>query len=128
VGDKYYISDETRYEVSRNAAKFLSQGHFGEALKQFTFSPEHLGFKVIGVIPALIEHLVGPSLVFPAILFGLFSVLNLYLIFLLSQRVHASSNESPYALLIASSCLSLLYYSRHLFPHDMAMSFGLLAL
>jgi hypothetical protein len=127
-GGQYYISDETRYEVSRNAAKFLLQGHFGEALKQFTFSPEHLGFKVIGVIPALMEHMVGTSLVFPAIFFSLFSVLNLYLIFLLSQRIHASSNESLYTLLIASSCLSLLYYSRHLFPYDMAMSFGLLAL
>jgi len=126
-GGQYYISDETRYEVSRNAAKFLLQGHFGEALKQFTFSPEHLGFKVIGVIPALMEHLVGTSLVFPAIFFGLFSVLNLYLIFLLSQRGHVTSNESLYALLIASACLSLLYYARHLFPYDMAMSFGLLA-
>ena len=127
-GGQYYISDETRYEVSRNVARFLLQGQFEEALRQFTFSPEHLGFKVIGVIPALMEHIVGTSLVLPAIFFSLFSVLNLYLIFLLSQRVHASSNESLYAILAASSCLSLLYYSRHLFPYDMAMSFGLLAL
>jgi hypothetical protein len=127
-GGQYYISDETRYEVSRAAARFLLQGQIGEALEQFTVSPEHLGFKVMGIIPALMEHLVGTSLVLPAIFFSLFSVLNLYLIFLLSQRTRASSNESLYALLIASSCLSLLYYSRHLFPYDMAMSFGLLAL
>jgi hypothetical protein len=127
-GGQYYISDETRYEVSRNAARFLLQGQLGEALKQFTLSPEHLGFKVIGILPALMEHIVGGSLVLPAIFFSLFSVLNLYLIFLLSQRASTSSNEALYALLIASSCLSLLYYSRHLFPYDMAMSFGLLAL
>jgi hypothetical protein len=72
-GGQYYISDETRYEVSRNATRFLLQGQFGQALKQFTISPEHLGFKVIGVIPVLMEHIVGPSLVFPAIFFGLFS-------------------------------------------------------
>ena len=127
-GGQYYISDETRYEVSRDAARFLWQGQFEEALEQFTISPEHLGFKVVGIIPALMEHIVGTNLVLPAIFYSLFSVLNLYLIFLLSQRSHAGSIESPYAILVASSCLSLLYYSRHLFPYDMAMSFGLLAL
>jgi len=127
-GGQYYISDETRYEVSRDAAQFLLQGQGGEALKQFTISPEHLGFKVVGIIPALMEHIVGPSLVMPAMFFSLFSVLNLYLIFLLSQRTSASSNEPLFALVLAASCLSLLYYSRHLFPYDMAMSFGLLAL
>src|SRR5262249_38534505 len=71
---------------------------------------------------------VGTSLVLPAIFFSLFSVFNLYLIFLLSQRLGASFKEGLYALLIASSCLSLLYYSRHIFPYDIALSFGLLAL
>lgn len=127
-GGQYYISDETRYEVSRDAVRFLLQGKFGEALEQFTLSPEHLGFKVAGIIPALMEGMVGTSLVLPAIFFSLFSVLNVYLIFLLSQRLGRSSNEALYAILVASSCLSLLYYSRHLFPYDMAMSFGLLAL
>jgi hypothetical protein len=64
----------------------------------------------------------------PAMFFSLFSVLNLYLIFILSQRIGTSSNESLLALLLAASCLSLLYYSRHLFPYDTALSFGLLAL
>ena len=127
-GGQYYISDETRYEVSREAARFLSQGQLGEAVRQFTLAPEHLGFKVVGIIPALFEHITGPSLALPAIFFSFFSVLNLYLIFLLSKRDPISSREPFYALLIAASCLSLLYYSRHLFPYDMAMSFGLLAL
>ncbi len=127
-GGQYYNSDETRYEVSLAAARLLWQGQVGEALRQFTISPEHLGFKVIGTLPALTEHLIGPSLVAPAIFFSFFSVLNLYLIFLLSRRSQASLNESIYALFFAGSCLSLLYYSRHLFPYDMAMSFGLMAL
>ncbi len=127
-GGQYYISDETRYEVARNAARFLLQGQFVEALRQFTISPEHLGFKVIGIIPALLEHIIGPSLGFPAIFFSLFSVLNLCLIFLLAQRVAPFSNEALYAILIGACCASLLYYARHLFPYDMAMSFGLMAL
>jgi hypothetical protein len=127
-GGQYYISDETRYEVSRDAARFLLQGQLGEALRQFTISPEHLGFKVVGIIPALMEQLAGTSLVLPAMFFSLFSVLNLYLIFLLAQRSSSSPNVPLYALFFAASCLALLYYSRHLFPYDMAMLFGLLAL
>jgi hypothetical protein len=127
-GGQYFNSDETRYLVSLAAARLLWQGELNEALRQFTISPEHLGFKVVGIIPALTEHIVGPSLVLPAIFFSLFSVLNLFLIFLLAQRNQASSNESLYALFFAASCLSLLYYSRHLIPYDLAMSLGLMAL
>jgi hypothetical protein len=127
-GGQYFNSDETRYLVSLDAARLLRQGQLGEALRQFTISPEHIGFKIVGIIPALTEHIVGPSLVVPAMFFSLFSVLSLYLIFLLSQRSQTSPNESVYALLFATSCMSLLYYSRHLFPYDMAMSFGLTAL
>lgn len=127
-GGQYFNSDETRYLVSLDAARLLWQGQPGEALRQFTISPEHLGFKVVGIIPALTEQIVGPSLVIPAMFFSFFSVLNLYLIFLLSRRNQDSSNESLYALFFAAACMSLLYYSRHLFPYDMAMSFGLLAL
>lgn len=127
-GGQYYISDETRYEVSRDAARLLLQGQVGEALRQFTISPEHLLFKLVGIVPALMEYLLGTSLALPALFFSFFSVLNLYLIFLLAERTSGSSSEAVYALLLAASCLSLLYYSRHLFPYDMAMSFGLLAL
>jgi hypothetical protein len=127
-GGQYYNSDETRYEVSLAAARWLWQGQVGEALRQFIISPEHLGFKVVGILPALTEHLIGPSLVLPAIFFSFFSVFNLYLIFLLSRRSQTSPNASIYALCFAAACLSLLYYSRHLFPYDMAMSFGLMAL
>ncbi len=127
-GGQYFNSDETRFEVSLAAARLLWQGQLGEALRQFTISPEHLGFKVVGLIPALTEQIIGPSLVLPAIFFSLFSVLNLYLIYLLARRFQTSPRESLYALVFAASCLSLLYYSRHLFPYDMAMSFGLMAL
>jgi len=127
-GGQYYIADEHRYEVSQNVATLLLQGQLGAAISQLIISPEHLGFKVIGIIPAVIERIIGSSLVMPAMFFSLFSVLNLYLIFMLSQRMSKSSNESLLALLLAASCLSLLYYSRHLFPYDTALSFGLLTL
>ena len=127
-GGQYYNSDETRYEVSRAAARLLVQGQMGEALKQFTISPEHLGFKVIGLLPALLEQTTGPSLAMPAMFFSLFSVLNLYLILLLSRATSESPVEPLFALAFAASSQSLLYYSRHLIPYDMSLTFGLLAL
>ena len=127
-GGQYYIADETRYEVSRDAARLLAQGQVGEALKQLAISPEHIGFKVVGIVPALIEQITGPSLAGPAMYFSLFSVLNLYLIFILSQRTSRSSTEPIFTLILAACSHSLLYYSRHLFPYDLSMSFGLLAL
>ena len=127
-GGQYYNSDETRYEVSREATRLLVQGQWGEALKQFTLSPEHLGFKVIGILPALLEQVTGPGLAMPAIFFSFFSVLNLFLIFLISKATSSSSTEPLFALAFAASSQSLLYYSRHLFPYDVSLSFGLLAL
>ncbi|HEX5807293.1 MAG TPA: hypothetical protein VFY25_01400, partial [Anaerolineales bacterium] len=127
-GGQYYISDETRYMASQEAARLILGGKFGQAFSQLATSPEHIGFKVMGIVPALLEHLTGPSLVMPAMFFSLFSVLNLFLIFLLARRVSRGDSNAPlYALVLAAACLSLLYYARHLFPYDLSMSFGLLA-
>lgn len=127
-GGQYYFSDEQRYEVSREVANFIVQGNFSEAFSHLFAAPEHLGFKIIGILPALIEKLPGASLLVPALFFSLFSVLNLYLIFLLAQRAGATQSESLLALVIAAASQSLLYYSRHLMPYDTAMSFGLMSL
>jgi hypothetical protein len=127
-GGQFYFSDEHRYETSQEVAGLLLQGKGSEAVSHLFVAPEHLGFKIMGILPALVEHLVRPSLVIPALFFSLFSVLNIYLIFLLSQRMGATWNESLLALVIAASSQSLLYYSRHLMPYDPAMTFGLLSL
>lgn len=127
-GGQYYFSDEHRYEVSQKVVDLILKGQLAESLSQIFTAPEHLGFKVIGVLPALIEKLTGPSLVIPALFFSMFSVLNLYLIFLLARRAGASEREALFALGLAAASHSLLYYSRHLMPYDTAMTFGLLSL
>ncbi len=127
-GGQFYFSDESRYQISRDVAGFLLHGKIGMALADLVASPEHLGFKIIGVLPAAFETMFGASLSLPALFFSLFSVLNLYLIYKLSQRSGASPNQSILALLFAASSHALLYYSRHLLPYDTALFFGLLAL
>lgn len=127
-GGQYYFSDEHRYEVSQDVVDLLLQGKIAESLSRVFTAPEHLGYKIIGFLPALIERVTGPSLLIPALFFSLFSVLNLYLIYLLSKRAGATEREALLALGIAAATHSLLYYARHLMPYDTAMAFGLLSL
>jgi len=127
-GGQYYFSDEGRYETSRNVVKLLLQGSLPEALSQVFIAPEHLGFKIIGILPALIENITTQSFIIPGLFFSLFSVINLYIIYMISMKSGAGQRESLYALFVASICMSLLYFARHLMPYDPAMTFGLLAI
>jgi len=127
-GGQYYFSDEGRYESSRTFVDALLAEDSTSAFAQLFIAPEHLGFKLIGIIPALLEQLTRESLVLPALFFSLFSVLNLFLIYKISQRAGATEQESVFALLFAASSMSLLYFSRHLVPYDSAMTFGLLSI
>jgi hypothetical protein len=127
-GGQYYFSDEQRYQTSQQMTELLLEGKARDASLLLFSSPEHLGYKVIGIIPALLEQILGPSLVLPAMFFSLFSVLNLYLIFLLSRRVGASTSEALWTLSFAALSQCLFFYVRHFMPYDVAMTFGLLAL
>src|SRR5690349_4837160 len=102
-GGQFYFSDEGRYQISRDAAELIRNGNFHEALVQLTVTPEHLGFKVLGLVPAIAETIIGASRVLPALFFSFFSLLNLYLIYKLSQRAGASSKEALLALLLAAA-------------------------
>ena len=127
-GGQFYFSDEGRYETSRAFVETILSSGFTNAFSQFFIAPEHLGFKIIGIIPAFIEQFTRESLAIPALFFSLFSTLNLYLIYKISKRTAATERESLIALILAASSMSLLYYSRHLMPYDTAMTFGLLAI
>jgi hypothetical protein len=127
-GGQYYFSDEGRYETSRSFVELAISGNFTEAFSQLFTAPEHVGFKIIGILPALAERITRESLVLPALFFSIFSVLNLLLIYLISRKAGASDKESLYALIFAATSMSLLYFSRHIMPYDPAMTFGLLAI
>lgn len=126
-GGQYFFSDEERYETSRTFAKLVMEGSPGDAFSQLFIAPEHLGFKIIGLIPAFIEQFTRASLALPALFFSLFSALNLYLIYRSARRAGAAEKEALTALILAAASMSLLYFSRHLVPYDTAMTFGLFA-
>ena len=126
-GGQYFFSDEQRYQTSQQMTELLLHGQVREAALKLFSAPEHLGYKVIGMIPALLEQILGRSLVLPAMFFSLFSTLNLYLIFLLSKRVGASAREALFALTFSALSQCLFFYVRHFLPYDVSMTFGLLA-
>lgn len=126
-GGQYYFSDEGRYETSRTFINLLLAGKSPSAFAQLFTAPEHLGFKLLGILPSLLEQLTRESFVLPALFFSLFSVFNLYLMYKIAQRAGKIEQESLFALLLAACSMSLLYFSRHLVPYDTAMTFGLLA-
>ena len=127
-GGQFYFPDESRYGIAQDALALLLDGKVRTALLTLVGELAHVGFKLTALIPALFENLFHTSLVLPAIFFSFFSVFSLLLIWMIALRAGATRQVANYALLIAAASHVLLYYSRHIFPYDQAMFFGLLAL
>ena len=127
-GGQYYFPDESRYQKSLDIAVSILAGGYEQALSFATNGIAHLGFELLGIIPALIESFFRLPSVTPALLFSFFSILSLYLIWKIALRIGMSDGEAQFALFVAACSHSLLYFSRHLLPYDTALFFGLLAL
>lgn len=127
-GGQFYFSDESRYGITQDAMVLLLEGKVRTALLTLVDELAHVGFKLTALIPAFFENIFDTTLALPAIFFSFFSILNLLLIWKIALKAGASIGVANYALLIAACSQVLLYYSRHIFPYDQAMFFGLLAL
>ena len=126
-GGQFYWPDEIRYEQSRSIVEDVAAGKYGEAVVRLD-TPDAPFFKLLGILPATVEYLVGDDSRIPGLFFSLFSVLNIWLVGRLARTLGASPGESLIAAgLLALSC-SFFYYARHLFPYDVAMTLGLLAI
>ena len=127
-GGSYFFIDESRYLDSQSIATAIVQNNFAQALADATNGVAHLGFRILGAIPALGEILLHLPAETPAIFFSLFSVFNLYLIWKIAQRIGMSDSKANFALFLATASHSMIYFSRHLLPYDTALFFGLSAL
>lgn len=127
-GGQFYFPDESRYGITQDAMVLLLEGKARTALLTLVDELAHVGFKLTALIPAFFENIFDTTLTLPAIFFSFFSILNLLLIWKIALKAGASIRVADYALLIAAFSQVLLYYSRHIFPYDQAMFFGLSAL
>ncbi len=126
-GGQFFFPDETRYFLSREAATLVASGNLRPGLLLPFSNSEHIGFKVLGLMPALLEERFGHDGRLPALFFSIFSVLNLLLIGLCARRLGASPMAQLWALFLGVCSNSLFYYTRHLFPYDASLCLGLLA-
>jgi hypothetical protein len=158
-GGAYLWPDETRYLVSHSIVNHVSW-HDYERASELLKRPEHILFKVIGMVPAVLEQSVSsdgslreintsrkgayrtysvdgvvpkalsqsPGTKIPALFFSLFSVWNIWIIWRISLALGAGKDEALLAALLLALSSSNFYWSRHLVPYDLSMTFGLLAL
>ena len=127
AGGQFFFPDERRYETSREIVALLLAGNLGDATETAAQFP-HLGFRVVGIVPALIERVVGESAVVPAAFFGLFSVANIWLLFAIARRAGASDPEALLAAFLLSLSSTSFYYARHLLPYDVGLTLALAAI
>ena len=68
-GGQYYFPDESRYQKSLDIAVSILAGDYEQALSFATNGIAHLGFELLGIIPALIESFFRLPSVIPALFF-----------------------------------------------------------
>ena len=127
TGGQFYWPDEERYKQSRDLVEDLAAGNLRTAWDR-TMESAHPLFKVIGLLPAVVEWNYIQDSRIPAVFFALFSVVNVWLLAAVARRLGADAAESVLVALLFAAATSNLYFARHLFPYDVSMTFGLLAL
>lgn len=135
-GGQYFDWDESRY--GGGAAwmfSYLSTGNFEAALGMLLKSPDHPGFRAVGLVPAffhvasawptsqpITEMRVRTGEWLPAFLLSLGSVSAIGLTYALASRSGASRSESFLAAFLMFASSSMLSYARHFFPYDISMA------
>ena len=127
AGGQHYWPDEGRYTEASQMVEHLAAGDIESAWSRALASGHPL-FKAVAMAPAAIEAQYGRDPRIPATFFGLFSVLNIWLLARIARRLGLTPLDAVWVALLAAASISLLFYARHLFPYDLAITFGLLAL
>lgn len=127
-GGQWFWPDEGRYGTAQAAAREFLEGHFHRGWVRLFEQADHLLFKVVAVVPALIEQGFKGATWAPALFFAAVSTWVLWLIGRVARAAGADDREELLAVFFAAGAASLFYYARHLLPYDLALGFGLTAL
>ena len=132
-GGQHFFYDESNYEASLGAAAELSEGHVKSAIldtieQRPGIIGNNFGFKLIGIVPALIEVRYPRRPQIPAIFFGMFSSLSVLILAAIARRLTGSRRAFDLTLIAAALSATLFAYSRFLLPYDLSMCVALFAL
>lgn len=132
-GGQNYFYDEAKFEASRDAAALLLKGRVREALV-YAIEPhasvyaDHIGYKLAGILPEIVELRTGANAHVPAYFFSMFSALSVLLLAGIARRLGGSRLAFDATLLAGATSATLFAYSRFIVPYDLSMAFALLAL
>ena len=124
-GGEYFWSDESRYGAAPGAWDAWIHGHKHQALLLIAGTADHLGFKVLMLLPAWLQIKTGAQVTQPACFVALFSVANIFWVWLLARRLGADEREAFWAALTLALSASMFYWARHLMPYDLALFWAL---
>jgi hypothetical protein len=131
-GGQHYFYDEAKFRTAREAAALLLKGRVREALV-YAIEPhassfaDHIGYKLAGIVPELVELRTGPNDHVPAYFFSMFSALCVLLLAAIARRLGGSRMAFDATLLAAATSATLFAYARFVVPYDLSMFFALLA-
>ena len=127
-GGQWFWPDEGRYGTAQAVAREFFKGQFHRGLVRLFEQADHLLFKVVSVVPALIEQGFKGAAWVPALFFAAVSTWMVWLVGRVARAAGADDREELLAVFFAAGTTSLFYYARHLFPYDLALGFKLAAL
>jgi len=128
-GGQFFWPDESRYVAAQDAMISIADGRVMAGLTSLVAQGDHVGFKLLGLLPAAVERMTGvqdPRLA--AGFFSLFSWMGLIFLWLWARRLGASPAAQAWTVLLAVTCTTLTFYTRHLFPYDPSLALALAAL
>jgi hypothetical protein len=126
-GGQYYWPDEFSYEEAQKIFDAIVRGDSGTAFFYLQRAGPVL-FKIVAMLPVAIERLTHENPYVPGLFFAAFSVCNICLIARIANALGASEIEALFASTLLAMASSFFYFSRHLLPYDVAMTFALAAM
>jgi hypothetical protein len=127
-GGQLFWPDEARYHLSHRAVAELRDGDVLSAVATLFARAHHMGYKALGVIPAAVEDIWGSNLHIPGVFVSLFSLLNIYLMWVFARKLGADEVVALLTVFFFSVSVEIFIWTRHIVPYDEAMTFGLLAM
>jgi hypothetical protein len=135
-GGQYFDWDELRYgDGATRMFELLSTGNVRPAVDRLFASPDHPGFRLVGLALAFFQvvsawptaHAISDTLRpsgewLAAFLLSLSSVCSIGLTYLIARRANSSREEALLAACLLASSASMLIHTRHFFPYDAAMA------
>ncbi len=127
-GGQFFFPDEERYNIAREVIHLFENDLKTDALATLLQDADHLGFKILGLLPAFVEFHFGENVQIPGLFFSFFSIVNVYLFYLIANQFDRENHLALIATFLLAISNSFFYFGGHLLPYDAALTFGLCGL